>query len=101
MLEASPLSQSNHRERRNLGERENRSKKNCKEMKKYAKKYTKRGSTSNFLRFNCFFGPLIITTVILKKVPAITKMPHTAWAHALSLLLLPFLAQLHAIQILY
>ena len=37
------------------------------------------------LSFNHLLGLLIITTVILKKGPAITKVPHTAWAHTLSL----------------
>ena len=37
------------------------------------------------LLFKSLFGPLIITTVISKKGPAITKVPHTTWAHALLL----------------
>ena len=39
----------------------------------------------NILIVYCLFGPLIITTAISKKGPAITKVPHSAWAHALSL----------------
>ena len=40
-----------------------------------------------YFGFKCFMfyllGPFNITIVILKKIPATSLVPHTAWAHAL------------------
>ena len=45
-------------------------------------------ASSLFLRFNCLLGPFIFTVVSLKKGPTIPIVLHTAWAHALSALVI-------------
>ena len=53
-----------------------------------------------FLRVNCLLGPFIFTVVSLKKGPTIPIVLHTAWAHALSAIVIvcPH-GKMHAIQI--
>ena len=58
-------------------------------------------NVEQFIHVNCLLGPFIFTVVNLKKGPTIPIVLHTAWARALSAIVIvcPHKIKIHVIQI--